>query len=61
MDMDGVAIVPREDAEAILPEALKQRDKNAANNAKAKNGISNRDWIDKKLEKLSTEIIDDCY
>lgn len=61
MDMDGVAVVPREDAEAILPEAIKQRDKNAANNAKAKEGISNRAWIDEKLKKLSTEIIDGCY
>lgn len=61
MDTDGVVIVPLRDAEEILEAAIAYHEQDAAKLVDAANGISKRDWVEKSLEKIGTEIIDDCY
>ncbi len=61
MDTDGVVIVPLRDAEEILEAAIAYHEQDAAKLVAAANGTSKRDWVEKTLEKIGTEIIDDYY
>ena len=61
MDTDGVVIVPLRDAEEILEAAIAYHEQDAAKLVAAANGTSKRDWVEKNLEKIGTEIIDDYY
>jgi len=60
-DSDGVIIIPRADAEAVL-EASKALKENDLRKLKATiNNDVDRSWIETKLKEKNTEIIDGCY
>ena len=60
-DLDGVIVIPRQDAEQILEKAklLSANDRQKAENS-AK-GTVNRQWVDDLMVKKNVEIIDDVY
>ncbi len=60
-DRDGVIIIPREDAANILEESLKYSVMDASKVTAAKNGTSNRQWVNDTLEKKKVEIIQGKY
>ncbi len=60
-DPDGVIVIPRKDAAAILVDAKAFMEADAAKLPKAKDGTMNRDWVEKALEAKGFEIIDDVY
>lgn len=60
-DPDGVIVIPRKDAAAILIDAKAFMEADAAKLPKAKDGTQNRAWVDKALEAKGFEIIDDIY
>ncbi len=60
-DADGVIAVPQKEAPAILEAAVAYRDKDRAKVLAAREGRSNRAWVDKALADLGFEIIDDVY
>ncbi|MBP9532154.1 MAG: RraA family protein [Syntrophaceae bacterium] len=60
-DKDGVIVIPKRDAEAILKAAQKFA---ASDNAKllaAQNGTADRAWVEKSLAEKGCEIIDGFY
>lgn len=60
-DPDGVIVIPRKDAAAILTDAKAFMEADTAKLAKAKDGTQNRDWVEKALAAKGFEIIDDIY
>ena len=60
-DPDGVIVIPRKDAAAILEDAKKFQAADEAKAAAAKNGTANRAWVEKTLAAKEYEIIDDVY
>ena len=60
-DPDGVIVIPLKDAPQILEEAIKFRDADQKKCEAAKNGTSNRAWVEKLLEEKGYEFIDDVY
>lgn len=60
-DPDGVIVIPRKDAAAILIDAKAFMEADTAKLPKAKDGTQNRDWVEKALEAKGFEIIDDVY
>lgn len=60
-DADGVIVIPKRDAEAILADAKKIQASDAAKAQAAKTGSANRDWVTKLLEEKKFEFIDDVY
>ncbi|MDD7391873.1 MAG: RraA family protein [Fusobacterium gastrosuis] len=60
-DADGIIVIPRRDAEAILVDAKKVQANDAAKAQAAKTGSANRDWVTKLLEEKKFEFIDDVY
>ncbi|MDY4011426.1 MAG: RraA family protein [Fusobacterium gastrosuis] len=60
-DADGIIVIPRRDAEAILVDAKKVQANDAAKAQAAKTGSANRDWVRKLLEEKKFEFIDDVY
>ena len=60
-DMDGVLVIPRQDAEAILEKAIPFARMDAEKAAKALVGQSERTWVQKALEKRSVEFLDKAY
>lgn len=61
MDSDGVVIVPLRDAETVLAVAKEYHKNDAAKLEAAATGKSKRDWVERRLEDIGTEIIDDYY
>lgn len=60
-DQDGVIVIPRTDAKAILEASIPFSAKDAEKVSKASNGIWDNSWIMKKLNENKVEVIDDCY
>ena len=60
-DPDGVIVIPRRDAEVVLEDAKKFMAQDAPKLIAARNGTSNRAWVNKSLEEKGFEIIDDAY
>lgn len=60
-DPDGIIVIPRQDAAAILEEAKKFQAADEKKLAAAKDGTANRAWVEKSLQEKGYEIIDDVY
>ena len=60
-DQDGVIVIPRLDASALLAEAKKFSAADHSKVVAAANGSIDRSWVDKTLEAKKCEIIDAIY
>jgi len=60
-DMDGVLVIPKKDAAAILEKAIPFAEKDAEKSANAPLGKLNRAWVAKAMEDKGVEIIDGVY
>lgn len=60
-DMDGVLVIPKEDAAEILERAIPFAEKDAEKSVNAPLGKLNRAWVAKTLSEKNVEIIDDVY
>lgn len=60
-DADGVIVIPRRDAEAVLKAAIPYSATDASKVEEARNGTSKRGWVKESLLKKGTEFIDDVY
>ena len=60
-DPDGIIVIPRQDAAAILEDAKKFQAADEKKLAAAKDGTANRSWVEKALAEKGYEIIDDVY
>lgn len=60
-DPDGVIVIPRRDAAQILKDAQEFQAADEKKLIAARNGTSNRAWVDKTLAEKGFEIIDDVY
>lgn len=60
-DPDGVIVIPRQDAATILEDAKKFQAADEKKLAAAKDGTTNRSWVERSLEEKDYEIIDDVY
>ncbi|TXT44732.1 MAG: Demethylmenaquinone methyltransferase [Spirochaetes bacterium] len=60
-DQDGVIIIPKKDAVAVLDAARKFKASDASKLAAAQNGTADRSWVDKTLAAKNCEIIDGLY
>ncbi|MEQ9245242.1 MAG: RraA family protein, partial [Nitratireductor sp.] len=58
VDNDGVVVIPRADAEAVLSAARKLSEKDQDKVAAANAGSLDRSWVDAALEKAGCEIIE---
>lgn len=57
-DADGVIVIPRLEADSILSEAQLYHAKDNRKCQEAKNGTSNREWVDKAIAAKGIEVID---
>ena len=60
-DTDGVIVIPRQDAAAVLEAAKKFSANDKAKFEQALKGASDRSWVDKSLEAKGCEIIDAVF
>ena len=60
-DPDGVIVIPRLDAAAVLEEAKKFQAADEAKLAAAKDGTAKRGWVEQSLAEKGYEIIDGVY
>ena len=60
-DKDGVIIIPKRDAAALLEAARKFAANDSSKLAAAQNGTADRSWVDKSLVAKGCEIIDGVY
>jgi regulator of RNase E activity RraA len=60
-DKDGVIVIPRRDAAALLAEARKFSAGDHSKVEAAANGTLDRTWVDKALEAKKCEIVDGAY
>ena len=60
-DPDGIIVIPRLDAAAILEDAKKFQAADEKKLAAAKDGTANRAWVEKSLAEKGYEIIDAVY
>lgn len=60
-DADGVIVVPRQDAEAVLALAKPYAAADHAKVVAAKNGTAKRAWVKESLDKKGADFIDDVY
>lgn len=60
-DMDGILVIPKQDAERILELALPFAAKDAEKSEKAILGGIDRSWVSKSMSSKNVEIIDDIY
>lgn len=60
-DPDGIIVIPRQDAAAILEDAKKFQAADEKKLAAAKDGTANRSWVEKALAEKGYEVIDDVY
>lgn len=61
MDQDGVIVIPLQEAEIVLKNALAFQKKDEAKLALTKEGKSDRSWVAKLIEKKQVEFIDGDY
>lgn len=60
-DPDGVIVIPRKDAAQVLKDAQEFQAADEKKLIAAREGTSNRAWVDKSLADKGFEIIDDIY
>lgn len=60
-DADGVIVIPRQDAAAILEKAIPFTAKDKEKMQKAAQNTWDHGWVAKKLQEVKCEIIDDLY
>ncbi len=60
-DGDGVIVIPKADAEAVLAEAKIVCEKDAEKVQAAIHGTANKNWVNEKLVKKECEFIDKSY
>jgi RraA family protein len=60
-DEDGVIVIPKKDAPAVLEAARKFKASDSAKLAAAQNGTADRSWVDKTLAAKGCEIIEGAY
>ena len=60
-DPDGVIVIPRKDAAAVLAEAQAFQAADEKKLLAARNGTANRAWVDKAIQEKGYETIDDVY
>lgn len=60
-DSDGVIVIPRQDAAALLEKAKKFSASDSAKLKAASDGTADRSWVDKSLAEAGCEIIQGCY
>lgn len=60
-DQDGVIIIPKKDAAAVLEAARKFKASDSAKLLAAQNGTADRSWVDKTLAAKGCEIIDGAF
>lgn len=60
-DADGVIVIPKNDAEALLPLARKKCEEDIQKVQKSLDGTVNRKWVEENLVAKKVELIDDYY
>ena len=60
-DSDGVIVIPRQDAAALLEKAIPFCAQDGAKTKAAKEGTCNRAWVRKSLLEKNCEIIEGCW
>lgn len=60
-DMDGILVIPKQDAEKILELAIPFAEKDAVKSKKAIFGELDRSWVQKAIMDKKAEIVDDVY
>ncbi len=60
-DGDGIIVIPRCDAEAVLAEAVLVAEKDSAKVKAAKDGTADKKWVVEKLESKECEFIEAVY
>ena len=60
-DADGVIVIPREEAPALLEKAVDFCAQDSARTKAAKDGTCDRTWVRKSLLERNCEIIEDCW
>jgi len=60
-DHDGVIVIPRNDAEKVLEDAIKFQESDSKKLQKTLEGTADRSWVEKTLSEKGFEIIDDVY
>ena len=60
-DADGVIVIPREEAPALLEKAVAFCEQDSARTKAAKDGTCDRTWVRKSLLERNCEIIEDCW
>ncbi len=60
-DADGVVAVKKDNLEEVISKARSKQDQEKQMLKKIRNGNLKRDWIDKKLQRLGCEIINDNF
>jgi len=60
-DPDGVIVVPKKDAQALLEKAIAFSKNDDAKLQAAKDGTANRSWVEKAMSDKGVEIIDEAY
>ena len=60
-DPDGVIVIPRQDAPAILEAAKKFQANDQKKESLSKDGSVDRSWVERSLQEKGFEIIDDIY
>ncbi|SNS70756.1 RraA famliy [Anaerovirgula multivorans] len=60
-DKDGLIVIPKNDAQKLLEEAIKLSASDSAKVEAAKNGTANKQWVEDTLIKKNCEIVEDYY
>lgn len=60
-DSDGVIVIPKREAEHLLPKAQANAGADAAKVAKSSTGTGDRSWVDRLLKEKNVEFIDAGY
>ena len=60
-DADGIIVIPRNDAETVLQDAIKYNEQDAKKARQAKDGTINRDWVQKAIVDKGFCVIDGVY
>jgi len=60
-DADGVIVIPREDAGGVLEQARKYHALDDKKCQAARDGASDRSWVDRSIQTKGVEIIDDYW
>jgi regulator of RNase E activity RraA len=60
-DQDGIIIIPKNDAAALIEKAEANAEADSAKVQKASTGSADRSWVDRTLEAKKVEFIDEEF